>query len=92
MTNIKHFWSHVINIAVDPLRSHPHYGTGSFPTVNDSVNFSHDKPHVFKPNAAGYVGLAVTVVFPSFSCKKPSKLSNEGLTDEVRFNKETEEA
>ena len=56
------------------------------PTVNDSVNFSCDKPYVFKPIAAGYVGLAVnvvTVVFPSFSCKKPSKLLNEGLTDEA---------
>ena len=61
-------------------------------TVNDSVNVSRDKPYVLEPNTAGYVGLAVTVVFPSFLCKKPSKLSNEELTDEVSLNKETEEA
>ena len=41
------------------------------PKVNDSVNFSRDKPHAFKRNAAGYVGLVVADVFPPFSCKKP---------------------
>ena len=39
------------------------------PTVNDSVNFSRDKLHAFKRNAAGYVGLVVTVVFLSFSSR-----------------------
>ena len=43
------------------------------PIVIDSVNFSLDKPLAFKRNAAVYVGLGVTVVFPSFSYKKPSE-------------------
>ena len=38
------------------------------------------------------VGLVVTVVFPSFSSKKPSELSNEGMIDEVNLNKKMEDA
>ena len=53
------------------------------PKVNDSVNFSRDKLHAFKRNTAGYVGLVVAVVFPSFLCNKPSELSNEGMIDEA---------
>ena len=62
------------------------------PTENDRVDFSHDKLHAFKRNTAGYVGLIASVVFPSFSCKKPGELLNEGTTDKVTLNKETEEA
>ena len=43
------------------------------PIVNDGANFSHDKPLAFKRNAAVYVRLVVTVVFPSFWYKKPSE-------------------
>ena len=38
------------------------------------------------------VGLVVAVVFSSFSCKKPSKLSSKGTFDESSLNKGTEEA
>ena len=61
-------------------------------TVNGSVCFLRDKPHAFKGNAAEYTGLVVAVVFPSFSCMKPSELSNEGMIDEESLNKETEKA
>ena len=63
------------------------------PTGNNGVNFSRDKPYAFKPNAARYVGLAVTVAFLRFHAqKKTSKLTNEGTVDAARLNKETEEA
>ena len=60
--------------------------------VNNSVNFAHEKPHAFKQNVAGCVGLVAAVVFPSFSCKKPSELWNEGTFDEASLNKEMEVA
>ena len=52
------------------------------PTVNDSVNFSCDNQHTFERNAAGYVGLVVTVFF-SFVFMQETKQVVEQRNDSL---------